>query len=57
LKALLGRQYTTPYNGGNAFPYDVREEITKMGDLPEEFDWRLYGAVTPVKGITISSYP
>lgn len=46
LKVLRGRQYTAGYNGGNEFPYNVSREI---GSLPSDLDWRLYGAVTPVK--------
>lgn len=46
LKALYGKQYSGVYNGGNPFPYD---NINKSS-LPEQFDWRIYGAVTPVKG-------
>ncbi|XP_066249784.1 digestive cysteine proteinase 2 [Euwallacea similis] len=43
LKALRGRLYSGVYNGGLAFPY------TELKDVPEQWDWRLYGAVTPVK--------
>lgn len=46
LKALRGKQYTKGYNGGEPFPYNAEEEITK---IPESIDWRLHGAVTPVK--------
>ncbi|KYQ50589.1 Counting factor associated protein D [Trachymyrmex zeteki] len=46
LKALRGKQYTPGYNGGASFPHDIEEEIT---DVPDSIDWRLYGAVTPVK--------
>ncbi|XP_049834066.1 digestive cysteine proteinase 1 [Schistocerca gregaria] len=47
LQALRGRKYTPGYNGGQPFPYNVSVEL-KNG-LPSTFDWRLYGAVTPVK--------
>lgn len=48
LKALRGKQYSgVTDNGGDAFPHDVQKEID---DAPESMDWRLYGAVTPVKG-------
>jgi C1A family cysteine protease len=45
LKALRGKKYTPGYNGGSPFPHDG----IKDADLPEQFDWRLFGAVTPVK--------
>lgn len=47
LRALRGRRYTPEYNGGKPFPYDVKREAAA---IPESFDWRIYGAVTPVKG-------
>lgn len=47
LKALRGRKYSAGYNGGLPFPYDAEKEIA---DVPETLDWRLFGAVTPVKG-------
>jgi hypothetical protein len=49
LKALRGKQYSRGYNGGAPFPYTNLDSMTK--DLPSDLDWRLYGAVTPVKGI------
>ncbi|XP_063237823.1 digestive cysteine proteinase 1 [Bacillus rossius redtenbacheri] len=47
LKALRGKQYSPRvlYNGGQPFPYNSSE----VGGLPESVDWRLVGAVTPVK--------
>lgn len=45
LKALRGKRYSGEYNGGAPFPYTNIKE----SDMPEQFDWRIYGAVTPVK--------
>ncbi|XP_018569133.1 digestive cysteine proteinase 1 [Anoplophora glabripennis] len=45
LKALRGKTYSGEYNGGQPFPYKNID-----GDsLPTQFDWRIFGAVTPVK--------
>lgn len=46
LKALRGRRYSGVYNGGGPFPY----KHIDRAQLPTDYDWRLYGAVTPVKG-------
>ncbi|XP_003494144.1 digestive cysteine proteinase 1 [Bombus impatiens] len=46
LKALRGKQYTAHYNGGQPFPHNAEKEVT---EVPDSLDWRLYGAVTPVK--------
>jgi C1A family cysteine protease len=46
LRVLRGRLFTEGYNGGNPFP---EYEDAEIKDLPETIDWRLYGAVTPVK--------
>jgi hypothetical protein len=48
LQALRGKQYSKGYNGGAPFPYTSVDRMVK--DLPSDLDWRLYGAVTPVKG-------
>lgn len=47
LKALRGKQYSRGYNGGAPFPYTNHRSMAD--DLPSNLDWRLYGAVTPVK--------
>ncbi|XP_023214321.1 cysteine proteinase 2-like, partial [Centruroides sculpturatus] len=41
---MRGRLPTTEYNGGEAFDVELYDR-----DVPESLDWRLYGAVTPVK--------
>lgn len=51
LKALRGKQYTAHYNGGQPFPHNAEKEVT---EVPDSLDWRLYGAVTPVKGVYLS---
>nr|AZG05361.1 digestive cysteine proteinase 1 [Matsumurasca onukii] len=45
LKVLRGRKHTEGNNGGQPFPYDS----TKFQNLPDNYDWRIYGGVTPVK--------
>ncbi|KAJ9581501.1 hypothetical protein L9F63_023327, partial [Diploptera punctata] len=47
LKALRGKQYSGGYNGGAPFPYTNVKEL--INGIPSNLDWRLYGAVTPVK--------
>ncbi|CAL8102245.1 unnamed protein product [Orchesella dallaii] len=46
LKVLRGKLYSKGYNGGKPFPEFTQKDVD---DLPESIDWRLYGAVTPVK--------
>eukprot|EP00088_Acartia_fossae_P055246 TRINITY_DN6412_c1_g2_i2.p1 TRINITY_DN6412_c1_g2~~TRINITY_DN6412_c1_g2_i2.p1 ORF type:complete len:549 (+),score=136.05 TRINITY_DN6412_c1_g2_i2:48-1694(+) len=47
LRTLRGRIHdpNLKYNGGQEFSY-AREDLK---DIPDTLDWRLYGAVTPVK--------
>lgn len=42
-----GLKRSSKYNGGMSFPYQLDEQ--SLSDLPDDYDWRLYGAVTPVK--------
>ncbi|CAH2097377.1 unnamed protein product [Euphydryas editha] len=48
LAALRGRRYSGP-NPGLPFPYGKVELEEMSNKLPPEMDWRLFGAVTPVK--------
>ncbi|XP_075985097.1 C1 family peptidase 26-29-p [Anticarsia gemmatalis] len=48
LAALRGRRYSGP-NQGLPFPYSESLLKVEADKLPTEYDWRLFGAVTPVK--------
>lgn len=39
------------FNGGHPFPYNKND----FKNLPSEIDWRIKGAVTPVKGIFLNN--
>ncbi|XP_059099452.1 digestive cysteine proteinase 2-like [Tigriopus californicus] len=49
MKMLRGKLYTPGYNGGQAFTYTAHESAS----APDALDWRLYGAVSPVKDQSI----
>lgn len=47
LSSMCGyRKQSVEFNGGTPFPYDKND----FKNLPTEIDWRIAGAVTPVKG-------
>lgn len=45
MSVMRGRLHSTEYNGGAPFKYSKYE----LNSVPSTLDWRLYGAVTPVK--------
>ncbi|XP_050355875.1 digestive cysteine proteinase 2 isoform X2 [Nymphalis io] len=49
LAALRGRRHSAPSALGLPFPYGTAELEEMAPKLPPEMDWRLFGAVTPVK--------
>lgn len=50
---MRGKMYSKGYNGGLDFKYDEKG----LRNLPEQMDWRLYGAVSSVKGLFFLSLP
>ncbi|KAL7732364.1 hypothetical protein ACLKA6_004347 [Drosophila palustris] len=46
LKARRGYKPSGVFNTGKPFPYDVNKH---KDEIPSQYDWRLYGAVSPVK--------
>lgn len=49
LAALRGYRPSGVYNGGMPFPYNTTSGSPLVASLPDSYDWRIYGAVTPVK--------
>ncbi len=49
LRQLRGKLYSPGYNGGAEFKYTPGELLS----APDSLDWRLFGAVTPVKDQTV----
>jgi C1A family cysteine protease len=47
LRVLTGKQRSLKGTQNNGRPFNMDKYKNK--DLPESFDWRIYGAVTPVK--------
>lgn len=47
LRILSGYRYSSMYKSSETFPYNVDEEIKTA---PENFDWRIEGGVTAVRG-------
>lgn len=47
MKALRGYRPSGVYNGGQSFEHTMSE--MELADLPDQHDWRLYGAVAQVK--------
>ncbi|CAA9998471.1 unnamed protein product [Nesidiocoris tenuis] len=54
MKAIRGKKFTVRDNGASPFPYSdsVVRRLSKTA-VPNNFNWRLYGAVTPVKDQSI----
>jgi len=52
IRALRGKQYTSSgkSNGGSPFPYTPEQVSKIVRQVPDSMDWRIAGAVTPVKG-------
>jgi len=49
LAVLRGKQKTKPNTQNNGLPFDMSKYTEKQKTFPESFDWRIQGAVTPVK--------
>jgi C1A family cysteine protease len=49
LKVLRGKQLTKPNTQNNGLPFVMSQYTDEQKSLPESFDWRIFGAVTPVK--------
>lgn len=49
LRVLRGKQPAKPNTKNNGQAFTMSEYTDKQKSLPESFDWRIFGAVTPVK--------
>ena len=49
IKVLRGKQKTKSNASNNGKPFDMSQYTDKQKTLPTSFDWRIFGAVTPVK--------
>lgn len=49
IKVLRGKQKSKKATKNNGLPFDMSKYTEKQKTFPESFDWRIFGAVTPVK--------
>ncbi|KAF6215755.1 hypothetical protein GE061_000088 [Apolygus lucorum] len=53
MKVLRGRKHTPGGNNASVFPYPQHQVSSLVKKIPNDFNWRLYGGVTPVKDQSI----
>lgn len=44
IQSLRGFRSSGTYNGGLHFPYELTKDV--LDDLPDDYDWRIFGAVS-----------
>ncbi len=49
LRVLRGKKRSDKSHKNNGLPFEMSKYTDKQKALPETLDWRIYGAVTPVK--------